>query len=104
MLKNTLIYIFFFFRPIPDREYVEGYIKAYYLPESQLEGWLPEHRVVRSKHTVNVEYMLTMACEMSKVRQVNSISKPLHVTLIICYVLQRLKPILFTLFMDYSIH
>jgi len=34
-----------FFRPIPDREYVEGYIKAYYFPENQLEGWLPEHRV-----------------------------------------------------------
>jgi len=32
-------------RPIPDREFVEGYIKAYYFPENQLEGWLPEHRV-----------------------------------------------------------
>ncbi|XP_060572099.1 syndetin-like isoform X2 [Ruditapes philippinarum] len=31
-------------RPIPDREYVEGYIKAYYFPENQLEAWLPEHR------------------------------------------------------------
>lgn len=31
-------------RPIPEREFVEGYIKAYYLPENQLEDWLPEHR------------------------------------------------------------
>ena len=32
-------------RPIPEREYVEAYIKAYYLPENQLEDWLPEHKV-----------------------------------------------------------
>ncbi|KAL3842010.1 hypothetical protein ACJMK2_020083 [Sinanodonta woodiana] len=31
-------------RPIPDREYVETYIKAYYFPENQLESWLQEHR------------------------------------------------------------
>ena len=32
-------------RPIPDREYVEAYIKAYYLPETQLEIWIRDHKV-----------------------------------------------------------
>ena len=33
------------FRPIPDREYVDAYIKAYYLPDAQLEMWIREHKV-----------------------------------------------------------
>jgi len=33
------------FRPIPDREYVEAYVKAYYLPATQLEVWLRDHKV-----------------------------------------------------------
>ena len=32
-------------RPIPDREFVEGYVKAYYLPEAQLEIWIRDHKV-----------------------------------------------------------
>lgn len=32
-------------RPIPHKEYVENYIKAYYLPESELEKWIKEHKV-----------------------------------------------------------
>jgi hypothetical protein len=32
-------------RPIPDREYVEHYIKAYYLAEATLEAWVQEHNV-----------------------------------------------------------
>ena len=38
-------FIGFVCRPIPGREYVEGYIKAYYLPEAQLESWIREHKV-----------------------------------------------------------
>jgi len=29
----------------PDREYVEGYVKAYYMPESVMEEWLQKHSV-----------------------------------------------------------
>ena len=36
----------FFFRPIPDREYVVNYINAFYLTESELEMWLKEHQVM----------------------------------------------------------
>lgn len=32
-------------RPMPHREYVELYIKAYYLPENSLEEWIREHKV-----------------------------------------------------------
>ena len=35
----------FLLRPVPDREYVENYIKAFYLSESILEQWLSEHQV-----------------------------------------------------------
>lgn len=33
-------------RPMPHREYVESYIKAYYLPENRLEKWIKEHKVI----------------------------------------------------------
>lgn len=32
-------------RPVPHREYVENYVKAYYLPEIELENWIREHKV-----------------------------------------------------------
>ena len=35
-------------RPIPGREFVEVYIKAYYLPEAQLETWIHDHKVMCS--------------------------------------------------------
>uniref|UniRef100_A0A287CWD5 VPS50 subunit of EARP/GARPII complex n=1 Tax=Ictidomys tridecemlineatus TaxID=43179 RepID=A0A287CWD5_ICTTR len=38
-------------RPIPDKEFVETYIKAYYLTENDMERWIKEHRV--SWKTVN---------------------------------------------------
>lgn len=41
----TLLNVDYIWRPIPERELVEAYIKAYYLPESQLEAWVLEHKV-----------------------------------------------------------
>lgn len=29
----------------PDREYVENYVKAYYLPEETMEEWIRSHPV-----------------------------------------------------------
>lgn len=34
-------------RPMPHREYVEVYIKAYYLPENSFEEWIKEHKVFK---------------------------------------------------------
>ena len=36
-------------RPIPGREFVESYIKAYYLTEVDLEQWVKEHNVYSQK-------------------------------------------------------
>ncbi|CAG5128982.1 unnamed protein product [Candidula unifasciata] len=36
-------------RPIPEREYVEAYIKAYYLPEHELESWVHDHKEYSNK-------------------------------------------------------
>ena len=33
------------YRPIPEKDFVESYIKAYYLPESQFDSWLLDHKV-----------------------------------------------------------
>ena len=35
-------------RPIPHRELVEAYVKAYYTQENELEIWIREHNNVRS--------------------------------------------------------
>lgn len=32
-------------RPIPNREFVDQYVKAYYLQENNLEEWIKEHKV-----------------------------------------------------------
>lgn len=36
-------------KPIPEKELVEAYIKAYYMPESQLETWIQEHKEYSNK-------------------------------------------------------
>ena len=38
-----------YLRPIPDHDYVEVYIKAYYLTENDMEKWIQEHRVSNTK-------------------------------------------------------
>ena len=35
-----------FYRPIPDREFVETYVKAFYLTENEMERWIREHKVI----------------------------------------------------------
>ncbi|KAM9097634.1 syndetin isoform 2-T2 [Sarcophilus harrisii] len=41
-------------RPIPDKEFVEIYIKAYYLTENDMERWIKEHREYSSKQLSNL--------------------------------------------------
>ena len=36
------------YRALPGREYVEKYIKAYYLPEQDMETWAKEHKVIEA--------------------------------------------------------
>lgn len=39
-------------RPIPEKDFVEGYIKAYYLPECQFDSWLLDHKEYSSKQLI----------------------------------------------------
>ena len=32
-------------RPIPEKEFVEAYVKAFYLTEPDMERWIREHKV-----------------------------------------------------------
>ncbi|XP_008062453.1 syndetin isoform X2 [Carlito syrichta] len=41
-------------RPIPDKEFVEAYIKAYYLTENDMERWIKEHREYSTKQLTNL--------------------------------------------------
>ncbi|XP_047136716.1 syndetin isoform X1 [Hydra vulgaris] len=41
-------------KPIPERDYVENYIKAFYLVETDLENWLKEHQEYTPKQLNNL--------------------------------------------------
>lgn len=41
-------------RPMSHREYVELYIKAYYLPENSFEEWIKEHKVFTYINITNI--------------------------------------------------
>ncbi|KAF5276708.1 hypothetical protein FQR65_LT16235 [Abscondita terminalis] len=42
---------------IPHKEYVENYVKAYYLPDSELEKWIRDHDEYSSKHLLGLGYV-----------------------------------------------
>ncbi|PNF39556.1 Syndetin [Cryptotermes secundus] len=50
-------------RPIPGTEYVEHYIKAYYLQEAALESWVREHNEYSSKHLLA---LVSCVCQNDK--------------------------------------
>lgn len=50
-------------RPIPHKEYVENYVKAYYLPEPELENWIKQHKEYSSKHLFG---LISCACQNNK--------------------------------------
>ncbi|CAK9828590.1 Vps50 [Anthophora retusa] len=50
-------------RPMPHREYVELYIKAYYLPENSLEEWIKVHKEYSVKHLIG---LISSACQNNK--------------------------------------
>ncbi|XP_006007155.1 syndetin isoform X2 [Latimeria chalumnae] len=41
-------------RPIPDKEFVETYIKAYYLTENDMERWIKDHKEYSTKQLTNL--------------------------------------------------
>ena len=39
-------------KPLPHQEYVAQYVKAYYIPESDLENWVKYHTVSMTMNTI----------------------------------------------------
>ncbi|XP_066929033.1 syndetin-like [Clytia hemisphaerica] len=56
-------------KPVPDREYVENYIKAFYLSEAILEQWLSEHQEYTPKQLNNLVTCGTASHIGKKMRQ-----------------------------------
>ncbi|RNA36790.1 coiled-coil domain-containing [Brachionus plicatilis] len=50
-------------RPIPDKDYVETFIKAYYLPDSSIEKWVKDHPEYQQK---NIAGLLGLMGQLSK--------------------------------------
>ncbi|KAJ8977573.1 hypothetical protein NQ317_016098 [Molorchus minor] len=50
-------------KPVPHKEYVENYVKAYYLPDQELEKWIKEHKEYSSKHLFG---LVSCACQNNK--------------------------------------
>ncbi|KAK2585599.1 hypothetical protein KPH14_010228 [Odynerus spinipes] len=50
-------------RPMPHKDYVQSYIKAYYLPENILEEWVKEHKEYSVKHLIG---LISSACQNNK--------------------------------------
>ncbi|XP_069681255.1 syndetin isoform X2 [Periplaneta americana] len=50
-------------RPIPGKDYVEQYVKAYYLPEAALEAWVKEHNEYSCKQLLA---LVSCACQNNK--------------------------------------
>ncbi|CAK9302432.1 unnamed protein product [Gordionus sp. m RMFG-2023] len=53
-LQHLLLYIddIISLKHLPDKEFVENYIKAYYLPESEIEEWISNHQEYSVKHLI----------------------------------------------------
>ena len=41
-------------RPIPEREFVDTYIKAFYMSEADIESWLRDHRMYSTKQLISL--------------------------------------------------
>ncbi|XP_046752243.1 syndetin isoform X1 [Diprion similis] len=50
-------------RPMPHREYVEAYVKSYYLPENILEEWIKQHKEYSTKHLIG---LISCGCQNNK--------------------------------------
>lgn len=46
-------------KPVPDRDYVENYIKAFYLPDNSIEKWIKDHQEYTNKHTQSLISVMT---------------------------------------------
>lgn len=59
-------------RPIPDKEFVETYIKAYYLTENDMERWIKEHRVRGGRRVLFSVCFSCLVCCVTQNHEVNT--------------------------------
>jgi hypothetical protein len=59
-------------RPIPDKDYVEFYIKAFYLPDSSLEKWVKDHSEYSQKNIISLLNLMAQATRKTKMSIVAS--------------------------------
>ncbi|KAG5891774.1 hypothetical protein JTB14_006962 [Gonioctena quinquepunctata] len=50
-------------RPVPHKEYVENYVKAYYLPDIELEKWIRQQKDYSSEHLFG---LVSCTCQNNK--------------------------------------
>lgn len=59
-------------RPIPDKDYVEFYIKAFYLPDCSLEKWVKDHSEYSQKNIISLVNLMAQATKKTKMNIVAS--------------------------------
>ncbi|XP_062608119.1 syndetin-like isoform X1 [Saccostrea cucullata] len=62
-------------KPIPEKDFVESYIKAYYLPEDQLDSWLQDHKEYSNKQLLALINSVDHINRKSRQRLINIVEE-----------------------------
>lgn len=58
-------------RPVPDKDYAEIYIKAFYLPDSSIEKWIKDHPEYSQKNIIS---LINLMAQLTKKTRTNIIA------------------------------
>ncbi|KAK6015832.1 hypothetical protein OSTOST_18693 [Ostertagia ostertagi] len=61
-------------RPVPHTAFVEGYIKAFYLPENGLEEWISKHTEYTAKQMISLLSVATHVSKKARTRIINALN------------------------------
>jgi hypothetical protein len=59
-------------RPIPDKDFVENYIKVFYLPEQSFEKWIKEHNEYSNKQIISLINIMSQITRKTRINLINS--------------------------------
>ncbi|GFU02070.1 hypothetical protein TNCV_837181 [Trichonephila clavipes] len=62
-------------QPLPGKEVVESYIKAYYMLESNLEQWIRSHKEYTNKQLIGLVNCVTQLNKKGRQRLINLIEE-----------------------------
>ncbi|VDO59071.1 unnamed protein product [Haemonchus placei] len=60
--------------PVPHTAFVEGYIKAFYLPENGLEEWISKHTEYTAKQMISLLSVATHVSKKARTRIINALN------------------------------